>query len=61
MEKGDVMVMGTLPQLFAQTRDIKPFPSNASLLWAYDFLAHMKAMVEENTHKKVYLDLPRFS
>ena len=52
MVPGDVVVMGTLPRLFAQTR---PFPSNASLLWAYDFLTHMKAMVEENTHEKVYI------
>ena len=35
---GDVMVMGTLPQQVSQARDIKPFPSNASLLWTYDFL-----------------------
>ena len=52
---GDVMVMGTLQQLFAQIHDIKYFPSNASLLWAYDFLAHMKAMIEKNTHTKCFL------
>ena len=37
---GDVMVMGTLPQLFAQTQltTLNRVPSSASLLWAYDFL-----------------------